>query len=296
MGQKRWLWVFHLFLLTMGLSPSGAEAGCPDFLKPYLNRFKALYSSHAAEDLSGTVQVFRNPTSGEVREVCLLERIGTGSRGAVYRIPPAPDGVARVAKIEKGFRLPMLPKHKLVLQEGIQRELRVTEALNASIGEIETASAFPKNAPWNKGVFPVLPILETYESTLGIVLIKPEMKNPIKIQSLPLSTKGQLKPEVEEGLKQIYALQQAVHQSVKSIDGTGEGMFLDIGPSNIFWVEDPLDLKQLKMSRPGFFLFEADQGTIVTGNPPVVHRNHQYYPDFKSYRDAVILQIRAQGW
>jgi hypothetical protein len=80
---------------------------------------------------------------------------------------------------------------------------------------------------------------------------------------------------------------------VKSIDGTGEGMFLDIGPSNLFWVQDPMDLKQLQMNRPGFFLFEADQGGIVAGNPPVINRNHQYFPEFKSFRDAVLLQIRA---
>jgi hypothetical protein len=282
-----------LACLVISLSSVPAEGACQDFLKEIVKRAKTLYSSHAAEDLSGTTQIFRNPATGEVSEVCLIERIGTGSRGAVYRIPPGPDGVARVAKIEKGFRLPMLPKHKMVVEEGIERELRVTEVLIASIGKIEAAQAFPKSSPWSKGVFPVLPILETYESTLGIVLIKPEIKNPAKIQSLALSADEKLKPEVEEGLKEIYALQQAVHQSVKSIDGTGEGMFLDIGPGNLFWVQDPVDLKQLQMNRPGFFFFEADQGGIVTGKPPVINRNHQYFPEFKNFRDSVIRQIRA---
>ncbi len=75
----------------------------------------------------------------------------------------------------------MLPKHRLVVQDGIEREFRVTEALVASIGKIEAAPAFPKNAPWSKGVFPVLPILETYESTLVIVLTQPPVLPDLQV-------------------------------------------------------------------------------------------------------------------
>lgn len=270
-----------------------ADDSCPGFLKALVKRAKTFYSRQAAEDLSDTVQLFRNPKTGEEFELCLMERVGTGSRGAVYRIAYGTVGVPRVAKIEKSFRFPMLPKHKMVIEGGIERELKVASALAERISAVEAAPSFPKLAPWKKGAFPVVPIFETLEGPGGLALIKPEVLNPIKVEQLELSAGGRLRPEVEQGLREMYALQEAVHEAVRSIDNAAEGMFLDIGPSNLFWVQDPMDLKRFGMSRPGFQLFEVDQGGIVTGNPPVLKRNHQYFPTFAEYRMAVILHIRA---
>lgn len=285
------LWIL-IFATPLPIAYS-ADPSCVGFLKGFVKRAKAFYSKQAAEDLSNTVQLFRNPKTGEEFELCLLDRIGTGSRGAVYRVAYGTDGVSKVVKIEKGFRLPMLPKHKLVLQEGIERELKVTSALVDHISQIEAAPSFPASAPWKKGTFPVVPILETLEGPGGMVLIKPEFRCPIKVERLELSSIGRLKPEVEQGLREVYALQQAVHEAVKSIDDAAEGMFLDIGPSNLFWVEDPIELKRLGMSRPGFQLFEVDQGGVVTGNPPVMNRNYQYYPTYSDFRRSVVLHIRT---
>jgi hypothetical protein len=285
------LWT-AILLLHPGPVRAG-DADCPGFLKAIVKKAKAFYSSSAAEDLSDSVQWFRNPKTGEEFELCLSERVGTGTRGAVYRISYGTDGVPKVAKIEKGFRLPMLPKHKMVVKEGIERELKVSTVLAESISAIESAPSFPKSAPWKKGAFPVVPILETLEGPGGLVLIKPEIGNPLKVEHLELTAGGRLSPAIDQGLREVYALQQAVHEVVKSIDNPAEGMFLDIGPSNIFWVESPADLKKFGMSRPGFQFFEVDQGGVVTGNPPVLNRNHQYFPSYAEYRMAVILHIRA---
>jgi hypothetical protein len=75
---------------------------------------------------------------------------------------------------------------------------------------------------------------------------------------------------------------------------TKQGMRIDIGTSNLFWVEAPEDLKRFRMNKPGFFLFEADQSGAFEGDGKTLNQNFNYYPTWESYRAAAIKDIKAR--
>jgi hypothetical protein len=269
------------------------RAACIDFLRNTILSAKRGYIAYAAEDLSfKPLRVIDSNTGGFV-QLTLQERVGLGSRGAVYRLRGGEFGVDAVAKVQKRYRLPTPEKYDQIADESIEREARVTSLLRERMAEIEKSPFYPTNAPWKAGEFPVIPILKEYQSDWGAVLIKPEVRTGKKVQSLRLNDRGELPQEIQLGLREIYQLHLAVHDRIRALPGTateGVGMRIDIGASNLVWIEDASELKRLKMSRPGFFLFEVDQSSTHFLTPPDL--NHHRFPTFDSYLDEFMQEMR----
>jgi|GEM_PF-1887587 len=289
-----------LFVFALAVSPlCPARAGlsdCTGLLRKLAGKAKRSYMGMAVKDLSGTDLEISDPKTGKMSALHLEEQVGSGCRGSVYRIAPAADGSPRVAKIEKSFKLPTLSRHKAIIPESTGREEMVTALLLERVAEIEKSPFFPKDPYWIRGTFPVVPILETFESAEGTVLIKPEVLNPKKLKSLPLGPDGQLDPKVERSLHQIYDLHLAVRDRVSAISTPRhEGMLIDIGTSNLFWVESEADLKRFHLKRPGFCLFETDQssGFEGRGSRRVLNPNFNIYPTWESFKQAAIQDAKA---
>jgi hypothetical protein len=250
----------------------------------------------AVKDLAGNEIEIVDPKTKKVSTLHLGEQVGSGCRGSVYRIHPGSDGTPQVAKIEKSFKLPTLKRHKAIIPESTDREQEVTRILKDSVSEIEKSKFFPRDPAWEQGTFPVVPILETYESPSGMVLVKPEVLNPKKVKNVGLRPDGKLDPAIEKSLREIYDLHLAVRDRVPALAGeTGEGMHLDIGTSNLFWVEDAGDFARFHLKRPGFVLFETDQSSAFEGfgSKQTLNPNYDYYPTWESFKDAVIRDMKA---
>jgi len=269
---------------------------CVRYLRAVAGKAKRTYRGMAIKDLSFTDLEVSDSLNGEVRPLHLREQVGSGCRGSVYRIDPGPDGMPRVAKIEMSYRLPVLPKHKAIIPESTAREWVVTRTLQDAVPEIEKSKYYPKDPAWMAGSFPVVPILEVHESGAGMVLIKPEVLSPKKLSALKLGKNGELDPVMEKALHDFYDLSLAVRERVPAV-GTGikEGMQIDIGTTNLFWVESPEDLKRFHLKRPGFCLFEVDQSSAFewSGGKQVLNPNRIFYPDWESYKKQAIREIRA---
>ena len=297
MSMMRFL-SFSVLLLFLGLerapSVSADFYDCGALLRGVAGKLKRSYKGWAIKDLSFKDLEVTHPSDGKIQNLHLGAQIGSGCRGAVYRIDPGPDGIARIAKIELSFRLPVLPRHKAIIPESTARESVVTALLKDFVPEIEKSKFYPKNPAWVSGTFPVVPILDVFESTEGSVLIKPEVLTPKKFKDLKLDSQGQLYPEVEQALHDIFDLSQAVYDRVPAV-GTvkKQGMRIDIGTSNLFWVESSEDLKRFRMKKPGFYLFEVDQSGAFEGDGKTLNQNFNYYPTWESFRAAALKDLRA---
>ncbi|NDG84595.1 MAG: hypothetical protein EBX52_06100 [Proteobacteria bacterium] len=289
------LYILAMPVLSVHAAPGGL-ADCTGLLRSWAGKAKRSYMEMAVKDLSGKVLRVVDPKTGSVSSLQLGEQVGSGCRGSVYRIPPGADGQPRVAKIEKSFKLPTLERHKAIIPESMDRESLVTEVLQQRILEIQKSPLFPKNPSWEAGTFPVVPILEVFESDAGTVLVKPEVVNPKKLKALGLAPDGGLDPKVEKALREIYDLHLAVKDRVSALSTLdAEGMQIDIGTNNLFWVDSAADLKRFHMKRPGFCLFETDQSAAFegAGSNRVLNPNFNFYPTWESFKMAAIRDIKA---
>ena len=275
----------------------GGVGDCVQYLRSLAREAKLAYMGAATENLSFTALEVLDPVTKQAKVIPLGQQVGFGCRGAVYRIEAPPGVEPRVVKIEKTFRLPTLSRHKAVIPESIEREDEVTRILTGAVARIEKSKFFPKDPAWESGTFPVVPILERFESDAGAVLVKPEIANARKFKTLGTVAGGGLSPAVEQALHDIYDLHRAIADRIPAL-GTeaSEGMRIDIGTNNLFWVETPRDLLRFRMKRPGFRLFEVDQSSAVRGrgSKEVFLVNFDYYPTWEGYRAAAIRDLRGQ--
>jgi hypothetical protein len=294
----RRLFIFSLLLISWGLfENSNATAGflgCGELLRGVAGKLKRTYKEIAIRDLSFTDLEVTHSSDGKIQNLHLGAQVGSGCRGSVYRIDPGSDGAPRVAKIEMSFRLPVLSRHKAMIPESTERESVVTKILQDFVPEIEKSKFYPKDPAWVTGTFPVVPILDVYESSAGAVLIKPEVVAPKGIKNLKVDSQGHFEPSVERALHDIYDLYRAVHDRVPAVGiEAKQGMRLDIGTSNLFWVENPEDLKRFRMKKPGFCLFEVDQSAAFESDGKTLNQNYDFYPTWESFKTAATKDARA---
>lgn len=215
-------------------------------------------------------------------ELILGERIGLGDRGGLYRIqkssnitgvPPSFAGL--VAKIPHTVRFSKDPKPHAQAELEMKREIHTYKLLESKWSEVERDVKFPNDPAWVKGAIPTAPIIKSFESKEGTVLIKPEIKGE-SLQAIYEKGKGDLSKEMKDSLREIYSTVKAISSQVKTPieDSTGvwtEGrpFYTDINPANLVWVSNPAQMNLLGLKRPSFVFYEIT---------PLINRMPQYLP------------------
>jgi hypothetical protein len=246
-------------------------------------------------DDTGRTLALRSLDGGRlISMVELIEGIGKGCRGNVYRFTRNGEYGNQVLKISRSYRVPVTKGRAAVIEDGLHSEASITREVISRIQKIEKAPSFPKDPSWSRGRIPVVPILEEYDSELGRVLIKPEVSGMKRLIDFKLTPKGRLPEAVEKSLKEIYDLRSAIHEAVPPFESgkmaeADEGLFADIGGGNLFWVESTEKQKEFGMKRPGLMLFELDRSSMVKGGE--YFPNFNTYPTWESYRDNILKTL-----
>jgi hypothetical protein len=214
--------------------------------------------------------------------ITLGERIGLGDRGGLYRIDRSsivegvpPTTVGLVAKIPHTIRLSNGSGPHPQAELEMKREIQTYDLLKSQWKNVESDSQFPKDPAWKTGKIPTAPILKSFQSKEGTILIKPEIKGD-SLKKLYEENRGKLPEDMETSLKEIYAMIKAVSSRVKtpiqdSNGGWVEGrpFYTDINPANLVWVSNPAEMNLLGLKRPSFVFYEMT---------PLINRMPQYLP------------------
>ncbi len=222
-------------------------------------------------------KIIDDPTS-----LLLGERIGLGDRGGVYRIsksstlPGIPlTTVSLVAKIPHTVRFLGKDAPHPQAELEMKREIHTYDLLKSNWDKIEKDPQFPKDAAWKSGVIPTIPILKSFESKQGTILIKPEIQGE-SLKTLNEQYRGQLPIEMASSLREIYSTIKAISAQVKTPIQDAEGnwsegrpFYTDINPANLVWVSNPAQMNLLGLKRPSFVFYEIT---------PLINRMPQYLP------------------
>jgi len=217
-------------------------------------------------------------------EVKVGKRLGFGMKGAVYDLdavanhPFVQSGIEYVAKISHVGRRTGLLK-KLFLKV-LTEEEAVFRSLVSSLPQLEAHADYPKDAAWEKGSFPIVPIVAVGKTNqFSHVLVKTKLKGmfvkdiaklvtdaklangdrgPISVADLPA--------DMAASLREWYQLSQAATQTVKiTPEGKPERFItcLDINPDNLVWVTDPQQMALYRLKRPSFVAVELGEPALT---------------------------------
>lgn len=231
--------------------------------------------------------------------IALKDKLGAGFFGSVVRLEFVSDPeIDRQIRTYKGveFSRGIVAKFPHSLKYvGFGRALPFTHSENVhevegynegenALPEIEKSESYPKDAAWNKGRMPVVPITHTINTERGLVIFKPELEGKgLKQIAKEFAANGEQLPEkYERGLRDMYDFVQAVY-------GGAKGRTTDIRPPNLMWVEDPALLEFLGYTRPGFVLFELSK---VAGNVPQYINGKGL--SFDAYREEYISYLKRK--
>jgi len=213
-------------------------------------------------------------------ELILGERIGLGDRGGLYRIKQGSSlagipttVVGLVAKIPHTIRFSGNPKPHPEAELEMKREIQTYDLLKSKWDAVELDPQFPKNPAWKGGVIPTAPILKSFESKQGTLLIKPEIHGE-SLKTLYEKNGGNLPQEMESSLRDIYSTIKAISAQVRTPiqDASqkwteGRPFYTDINPANLVWVSNPAQMALLGLNRPSFVFYEIT---------PLINRLPQY--------------------
>lgn len=269
-----------LFLILTSLvilSPT-AEAG---FVGSCVRSLTQLALPYAVEHHSGkTLRPIDNES--DPSELVLGDRIGLGDRGGLYRISKdseisgvSPSFTGLVAKIPHTIRFSGNPKPHPQAELEMKREIHTFNLLKSKWNKVEKDPEFPKDPAWKAGVIPTAPILKSFESKQGTVLVKPEIRGE-SLREIYDKGRGILPKPMEDSLREIYSTIKAISSQVRTPIQDSEGnwsegrpFYTDINPANLVWVSNPAQMNLLGLKRPSFVFYEIT---------PLINRMPQYLP------------------
>ena len=216
------------------------------------------------------------------------ERLGAGIGGAVYRVFDVSgiEGLARNEPLVVKFphsvagslgkiRYP----HSILLA---RNEVEIYGNILSSLQAIQSNRWFPKEPYWQSGHLPIVPIVKAADTNYGLLIFKPEIKG-VTIESLLARHPDRLPSDVLERLREIYDFGQTLFETVRvkglhpldpsSLDIKRFAM-PDLNPTNLVWIEDPLELKRLHFNKPGFAFYEVGEfkdSSYKASNMPFDH-------------------------
>lgn len=244
--------------------------------KMYVNMIKAVTKERSFFTIVGDKGVKLNVGA----------QLGKGSRGVVsdlesYEGIPnlAKDGeyVAKLGHTLKGMKSPLSGS-----TQSLKRELEIYDDVAANLSKVKKSDLYPKDPAWGESL-PLCKIHYSMESPEGLVLIKDKIKGQ-PMDKLLAANGGRLTPEMENSLKEVYDLNQALYQRQKITVNGVEGPFSgDIAKANLMWIEDAQSLKQLGYKRPGFVLLELD---VHYKNGPKFIKGNMSFDEYKQYIES----------
>lgn len=264
-------------------APAGSRAAdCESLLRQattvdyWIKLLKERIVDRISLEYQGGTQVDLPLKSGVTRHLRVVARLGSGMYGTVYQIAESDDpginayltqGYQLVAKFPHliGHGRALHPTLLPIMQKAAQDEVRDYQRLVDAFARVQADPSFPQNSPWS--ALPLVPILESLDTAIGLVTIKPVVQG-MDIAALGRRYGRGLTPEIVKGLREYYdftqALSHVLHGEVRGHETTS-GFSADIRPPNLVWIEEEASLRALKMTRPGFVAFELTQ---LQGNEP----------------------------
>lgn len=290
-----------LALFAAGTGHAGAIQNIQD---ECARRFKSILIDPNIKDYAEQTLTLQR-AGGDPVLMTVDNRLGSGWFGGVYRI----DSIAGVEGLDPTEHLVAKMPHAWkfgsskpfsLANKTLSGELENYELVQGQISKIEADPKYPKDPAWDKDYLPVAPIRASLTTDLGNILIKPELKG-MTLSKIYERYGTQIPKEMEDGLRDIFDLTQAVHDTVNvqvkyGIKTVTEGYSADVRGDNLIWIEDPETLAKYHLKRPGFILFEFGQ---VPGNMSMFLDSkitfEQYLNSFKKYLTLNGTKVPANG-
>jgi len=274
MRYRKYLAIFSLALATAIQAQEASALSCPYLVTAALASLESSFHEPIKQAL---MPLIYNPQELSVEDLNhenspvnmkFGTRLGYGLYGSVYPVEQI-TGIPILEKlVADGNLLAKLP-HRWDMTKALlprremaaQAEGQLNNLYKSNLSSIEADKEFPTNAAWERGTLPSVPILYSLKSEAGTIHFKFKVKgmgiekikekyHPTKIEDLP--------PEMFKSIKDIYDFAEAAFRQ-NELHNPGQARRLDINPTNLVWIEDPVELKRLSMNKPGFILFEIGE-------------------------------------